>query len=435
MDTFFSQLINCFNNIISECSNAYSFMQHSNNKIRKIDGLFEYNLNANIKKTINCTDFIYFNIKKSYKNCSYENINNLMITDKLTNVTTDAYKKQVQRKSYFMTRFLYYSILDLYNKEFTNYNYDADDCLPTAFVDGAHYTFSKNLQKEKIKTNSKGNACNAIVSTILDSENKLPINVMFDKNNNEIQTFLNQLDEIKNKYIFIFDRYYFCRGILEEIVATNNNAVFRLKKSYSFINKFANSSITDTIIYVKNTRKVKKSTIGSIKLRLIKYEINDTIYILGTTLTDKKYTLDFLKELYKDRWQIEEFYKILNSKLSMKKTNAKTLNTIMHDLYSKLLIILISSIIKSASIKYSIVKLKNKETINFTSCMNITIETILKTIFYTQDIDELCRLTQTVRGSTIISEDDRHYSRVAVSTEYKWYHLGYIKKNHNKCIK
>ena len=78
----------------------------------------------------------------------------------------------------------------------------------------------------------------------------------------------------------------------------------------------------------------------------------------------------------------------------MKQTNAKTLNTIMHDLYSKLLIILISTIIKSASIKYSIVKLKNKETVNFTSCMSITIEKILKELLYTQEINELCRLQQ-----------------------------------------
>jgi len=47
-----------------------------------------------------------------------------------------------------------------------------------------------------------------------------------------------------------------------------------------------------------------------LKIRLIKYVIDGTSYCIGTTLLDKQYTIDALKEVYHARWGIEELYKV-----------------------------------------------------------------------------------------------------------------------------
>lgn len=41
------------------------------------------------------------------------------------------------------------------------------------------------------------------------------------------------------------------------------------------------------------------------KVRIIKYRIND--YILATNLFSDSY--DFIKNIYRDRWRIEEYFK------------------------------------------------------------------------------------------------------------------------------
>ena len=47
------------------------------------------------------------------------------------------------------------------------------------------------------------------------------------------------------------------------------------------------------------------------RLRLVKYTAGETVFVLGTTLLDRKtYPAQDLRDLYLGRWGIEELYKI-----------------------------------------------------------------------------------------------------------------------------
>lgn len=445
------QLINHIRRTIEVCSSEFKFKNHTNNISRNIDQYYADNdLNNDIPKIISCKDLIYFTCMQSLTNNTYSATNNIMIHESLTNVSDDAYKKQRKRKSYELFKKVFYSLVDFSNLYCKKNNLKAETFMDlieesqninkldvliqnAASVDGTHVTTAKNLAKDGLKHNVSKSSCMITISTILDHANKIPCNIKTDKAMNEIKSFIEQLDEIKKYYIFLFDRNYFCKNILQSIIDHKCDAVFRLSTKYSFVKEFLKSKLNDKIIYIKDGKRVGCRLKSTIKVRLIKYTINDNLYILCTTLTDaNKYNLDFLKKLYHERWQIEEFYKILNHNLGFKKSKAKTLNTLQQEMYAKLIIIAISRIIRMFSLKCHI-KLKSNEAINFNDCMKITMNGIFKSLIYDpihiNTSREICRHIQIVRKSTVKCEPNRHYNRIAVRTVYKWYYLGRIRGN------
>jgi hypothetical protein len=109
----------------------------------------------------------------------------------------------------------------------------------------------------------------------------------------------------------------------------------------------------------------------------------------------------------------------------LKESNTRTLNTFKQDVYAKLIILTLSKIFSSITTDHCPKKLRVNEHINFQTCMGITTNSILKPLFYGLDNDEnlieLVRLTQIIRKNTVISKKDRHFPRIAVRTDKKWY--------------
>lgn len=161
------------------------------------------------------------------------------------------------------------------------------------------------------------------------------------------------------------------------------------------------------------------------------------MYVLGTTLLDRHvYTIDLLKDAYKNRWGIEEYLKITNHNLSLKESNAKTLNTFMQELYAKMIIICISKIISYISTHFSSVPLALNEHIHFDACLGTVTDKILKSLLYKsanddEVINKLERTVQIMRTTVTIYKPDRHFSRCAVRTNKKWYYLRCTRKNND----
>ena len=371
--------------------------------------------------------------RKSLNNDSYEKTNVCMINEEITEVSIDAYKKQSQRKPPSFFEYLYGELCTYHN----------DNCLPTftnktdlASADGSHYTLSKLLIKDKLPSYNNGNTTSLTVLTILSRENRLPIYVNSNKNNNEIEAFVEGLLLLDKYYIFVCDRLFYSEKLLRQIKNEGHDAIFRLQYKETYVKKFMDSKKTDTIITI-NGKKVKRGSQGGIRIRLVKYYINNNVFILGTTLLNKKkYPIDFLMDAYKYRWEIEEFYKLINYDLHLKDSNVKTFNGFQQELYIKLIIVCLAKIFSFIAIKYSAVPLKKYEHINFKSCMNTVTVHILREILYGSSkqlvSDKIERLVQNIRLSTVISEPDRSFIRKAVRTNKKWYYLFYNKKKQNQ---
>jgi hypothetical protein len=99
-------MINIINNLykhihttIKEASTLFRFRNHVNSNTDS--PLSSPNLNNDISNIITCKDLIYFTMLQNKSNDTYSVVNSIMLGDKITNVSVDAYKKQRQRKSSF----------------------------------------------------------------------------------------------------------------------------------------------------------------------------------------------------------------------------------------------------------------------------------------------------------------------------------------------
>jgi len=439
---------------------------------------------ANRSRIISVRDFIFFCIKQAFTNGTYDVINTEITNANLTNVTSDAYKKKRKRKSYKMFQFIYYSILQYYEKNFKEFPEFEDELmaeLNLAAVDGSKITtykhitdksnrnnqnimndkFTENIEltkyteddipdilkpaiidqklgKKQIKketiTYEENNVDKCYkkksilsLSTIFSCNNLIPLNVKINLSLSETASFYKQIDEQKEKLTFLFDRGYYSYELLEKIILRKHDAVFRMKcEKINFVDRFIESKLNDKIIYIHKKEQSTSKNSDAIKIRLIYYEINDEKYVILTTLIDiKKYSYEFLVSLYKQRWAVEMFYKILNSDMNLKETRNKLGNTFLQDLYNKMTIHLMSKIFQKFAVLGCPTVLKDNEHINMTSCRTTTVDSIIKMILYNDDKNslfiDLIQKIREIRTKTVIYEKDRKFDMVALRPHQKWY--------------
>ena len=195
---------------------------------------------------------------------------------------------------------------------------------------------NKSLHTDRVVEAQKNDSKNikeiskVTVNTVLNYELNIPYSIVLDTDNSELNSFYAQLNATDKYLIYIFDRNYYGFKALQMITNKNRDVIFRLASTSNFYKNFIRSKCNDKIIYLFESKEVDNKTEGAIKVRLIKYFINGQLYVLCSTLTNKnKYSFETLKELYYKRWDVEEYYKILNSDLSFKVTNAKNINTLL----------------------------------------------------------------------------------------------------------
>jgi hypothetical protein len=138
----------------------------------------------------------------------------------------------------------------------------------------------------------------------------------------------------RKKDLFIFDRGYFSHDMVEKILSLDKDFIFRLPKNLLMVKNLEGNNqviilkgkplrliryqIPSKIRITKNVQTFKMINHVSEKQRIIKTDkpfkvINKkNDYYLGTSLIDqKKYPIEVLKEMYHQRWSVEECYKTI----------------------------------------------------------------------------------------------------------------------------
>ena len=71
------------------------------------------------------------------------------------------------------------------------------------------------------------------------------------------------------------------------------------------------------------------------RLRLVKYAVGDTVFILGTTLLNRnRYPIDQLSDLYHARWDIEELYKVSKRRMEVEGFHGQSERGVKQELYA-----------------------------------------------------------------------------------------------------
>jgi hypothetical protein len=227
-------------------------------------------------------------------------------------------------------------------------------------VDGTKMNLPKELQHSAYKKPSDTSYYpQGLVSCLYQLKSEIPYDFELSSWIDERTLALHHLRVLNKEDIVVYDRGYFSYALLHAHCQKGIHAIFRLQShSFKIMDEFMDSADTDRVIIIEpNRRRQKEIRIGHpdvefipLQLRLIKYVVADTPFILGTTLTDtQRYPADAFQEVYHSRWGIEELYKISKVLIDVEDFHAKTERGVKQELFAHFVIITLGKIFLNQS--------------------------------------------------------------------------------------
>ncbi len=111
---------------------------------------------------------------------------------------------------------------------------------------------------------------------------------------------------------------------------------------WNVVDEFIKSGLPEAIVTLNPSHEAKKEChnrdlpIDPIQVRLIRVELEDEVEVLVTNLLDSEaYPHHIFKDLYNNRWPVEEDYKNLKSKLQVENWSGKTVHSVYQDFHAK----------------------------------------------------------------------------------------------------
>lgn len=196
--------------------------------------------------------------------------------------------------------------------------------------------------------------CMAMASMLYDSLNLMTLDAQIAPYScSENKLLLSHLDKVKEGDLILLDRGYPCFWLLFLLTAMGAEYCVRLKASHWLqVRDFTKSTDTERIISLKLPARDKNKLSNypsyqdaEIKCRLVKVVLSTgEIEILCTSLLDAEtYPIEKLAELYHLRWDIEEGYKMLKSRIELENFSGKTAKAVRQDFHAKILLMSLCS--------------------------------------------------------------------------------------------
>lgn len=221
-------------------------------------------------------------------------------------------------------------------------------------ADGSKINLPHELLITGYKAPNKQYYPQGLLSTIYHLGSGLVYDCLLSSEKSERHCVIGQMDKLSAGDVLVLDRGYFSYLLLHQAIEKNIHLICRLQ--FGTMNKavksFHDSDLNDTVIdyypsaAVKSEIKSQGYNINykTIKLRLIKYQIDEEIYICATTLIGEQYRLDEFPHVYHGRWGIEELYKISKEFINVEDFHGKTERGVKQELYAHMLLINIARI-------------------------------------------------------------------------------------------
>jgi hypothetical protein len=196
----------------------------------------------------------------------------------------------------------------------------------------------------------------AIASMLYDVLNQITIDASiapYKKKSGERALLEGHMNKLKNGDLLLLDRGYPSIALFFQLQAIGVDFCVRMKGSWwntvrAFRNSDAKESVISLVLPKKDEHKLKNTPEWidkEIQCRLIKIELDSgEIEILCTSLLDsEKYSHCQFKELYHYRWNEEEAYKLLKSRIELEDFSGKTAKAVKQDFHAKIFLLTLSA--------------------------------------------------------------------------------------------
>lgn len=161
------------------------------------------------------------------------------------------------------------------------------------------------------------------------------------------------LNHVQEGDVVLFDRYYPSLTLMTMLKAMGVNFCFRMKNDWwKKVSRFTKSNKNDQLVYFNLPEKYHEwakeyGVPVTIKCRLLKKKNkNGETEVLCTSLLSKnKYKKSAVCNLYKERWSVEEGYKLIKSRLEVENFSGKKSLIVMQDFYSRTVLLTLNAIL------------------------------------------------------------------------------------------
>ena len=354
--------------------------------------LFRLLLSSNKNTQESVTGDINYYNKKSIHRSSY--------VDKINKLDTTFYKKMI-------------NIIDSIDSKNNTYSKEI------IAVDGTYVNTISKVKNINVKPNKKNNSTTLLISGLYNVSYNYPITIDLINHKNERKAFIEQLNNNNsNNSIYVFDRGYYSNDMFYKLHSLNIHFICRIKMNSLLIKKNKIDSVSK--IFYNGTQ---------FKIRIIKYSINNNDYYIASNLFDiNEFSVDKIKQIYHDRWTIEEYFKHIKKHTKIDNINGKNINNLYSIVYSTLIMskltYKISSIISNLKLF-----IKTKYKINNSLLTYGIYNHLLYNLIYNIEMNS-SNMTRFIKSyvSFIRNKPNRHFKRECKSPNLKSYHKNSLKQ-------
>ncbi len=320
-------------------------------------------------------------------------------------------------------------------------------------VDGSKVNLPRSLMSKGYKTPSENAKYpQGLLSCLYQVKSQMPFDFDLVSHSNERFCAKQHLKALKENDVVVYDRGYFSYEMFYRHMESKIHAVFRLKRnSLSLINDFFTGPQTDIVTNIypseRGRTKLKKDypklNIVPLKIRLIKYHIEDETYCLGTTLVDqKRYNKiqDFI-DIYHARWGVEELYKVSKRVFNLEDLHAKNVRGVKQEIFAHFALITMSRIFANQADtdlndfdnsinstdkppdtkQLSLNGHSNRIKVNFKNCVYVFTKGLEELILLQSKIKSVVnRAYQFIIGRNQKQRPGRSYPRKSMKPETRW---------------
>jgi len=235
-----------------------------------------------------------------------------------------------------------------------------------------HASLSKVFSKHSFGPKANAPHWMSRISYLYDVLNGVVIDAqMKSYTTDEMTLCKSHLPFVRKGDLVIFDRYYASNALMFELAGKGVNFLFRMKNNWNVVKEFLKEKEQEKLIVLEvNPKHAKYKHLfkkyphmkGTLQVRLLKRRNKKgEIEVFISSLTDiKKYSLRAVLKLYKDRWDIEEAYKLVKARLEVADFSGKRIEAVQQDFYAKSFLISINGMLRN-KLKPNKVKRKNKK--------------------------------------------------------------------------